>query len=58
MGDSIKDKKYKLIGVRDIFALEAMNGLLVSHPQMSYKYVAENSYAVADAMLKQRDNEK
>ncbi len=41
--------------LRDYFAAQAMQGMIVDVVQPQYDYIAETAYAMADAMLKARE---
>ena len=41
--------------LRDYFAAKAMQSLLISGPELTYKETAERAYIMADAMIEERD---
>jgi len=41
--------------LRDYFAAQAMQGLIVDVVQPQYDYIAETAYSMADAMMKERE---
>jgi len=41
--------------LRDYFAAQAMQGLIVDVVQPQYDYIAETAYSMADAMMKARE---
>ena len=41
--------------LRDYFAAQAMQGMIVDVVQPQYDYIAETAYSMADAMLKARE---
>ncbi len=49
------DEGYAGMSLRDWFAGMAMHEMFVSGGWSKYKYLAEEAYAVADAMLKEKE---
>jgi len=41
--------------LRDYFAAQAMQGMIVDVVQPQYDYIAETAYSMADAMMKARE---
>jgi hypothetical protein len=41
--------------LRDYFAAQAMQGMIVDVVQPQYDYIAETAYSIADAMMKARE---
>jgi hypothetical protein len=52
-----ENEKFNGMTLRDYFAAKAMNGLISDGavPELSGKLIAEMSYAMADAMLVERE---